>query len=115
MEKIMIKKHREQRTNIKADRENKKGYYKEKNGDKMDNQGNVHNHGLKRTGSQSWQGDSHKVSKHKHQTAAQNDGVEALNTSSNLIYKTHNVTNSSVVNSNEPANVQHTTVSEHFY
>lgn len=69
----MIKKHREQRTNIKtADRENKKSHHKEKNHDKCDIQDN-YNHGVKRSGSHSWEGDSHKVSKYKHQTDFGND------------------------------------------
>ncbi|KAK9736489.1 Period protein 2/3C-terminal region [Popillia japonica] len=77
MEKIMIKRHREQRTSIKVDRENKKSYHKtDKNGliDKSidKNEGHGH-HGLKRSGSHSWEGDSHKVSKHKHQTDAVNN------------------------------------------
>lgn len=107
----MIKKHREQRTSIKADRENKKGHHKDKIAEKSETQGNNHNHGLKRSGSQSWQGDSHKVSKHKHQSAAQNDGLEVLNTTGTF-YKPQNVANTpGVTNFNEPTTMQQSTVS----
>lgn len=63
----MIKKHREQRTSIKADRA--KAHHKEKIVDKCE----TPHHGLKRCGSESWQGDGHKVSKHKHQAITQNE------------------------------------------
>lgn len=39
-------------------------------------------HGIKRSGSHSWEGDNHKVSKHKHQTAIVN-GNEGVCTSKN--------------------------------
>ncbi|CAH0556603.1 unnamed protein product [Brassicogethes aeneus] len=72
MEKIMIKRHREQRSSIK-DRENKKTYHKtlKQVGIKAKdnkNEGGHHIHGVKRSGSHSWEGDSHKVSKHNHQS-----------------------------------------------
>ncbi|GJQ70192.1 per [Trypoxylus dichotomus] len=85
MEKIMIKRHREQRTSTKVDRESKKSHHKtERSGvgekiiDKNENHGN---HGIKRSGSHSWEEDSHKVSKYKHQpdTINNNGDMETSN------------------------------------
>ncbi|XP_071052691.1 period circadian protein isoform X2 [Onthophagus taurus] len=77
MEKIMIKRHREQRTSIKADRDReiKKSHHKvDKNNEKViDKNENHGHHGIKRSVSHSWEDDSHKVSKYKHQPETIND------------------------------------------
>ncbi|XP_018579022.1 period circadian protein isoform X2 [Anoplophora glabripennis] len=72
MEKIMIKKHREHRTNNK-EREIKKTQHKfeklnalERNFDKNEQILAGYTHGVKRSGSYSRDGDNHKVSKYKH-------------------------------------------------
>ncbi|KAF2905946.1 hypothetical protein ILUMI_00229 [Ignelater luminosus] len=80
MEKIMRQRHREHRSNFKADRENKKSQHKNDNKnnilEKVDkNEPINHVHGIKRSGSHSWEGDNHKVSKHKHQTVNANEGA----------------------------------------
>ncbi|XP_076270074.1 period circadian protein-like [Rhynchophorus ferrugineus] len=71
MEKIMIQKHREERSHNK-DRETKKSHQKlEKYANQMlRDDTNEHSHGIKRSGSQSWEGDCYKMSKHQ-----QHDGV----------------------------------------
>ncbi|CAH1117393.1 unnamed protein product [Phaedon cochleariae] len=83
MEKIMIKKHRVQRSNIK-DRDSKKSHQKldkisatdrssfEKNEQLLDG----YAHGIKRCGTHSRDGDNHKVSKHKHQPGVTKDKDE---------------------------------------
>lgn len=63
-------------------------------------QGNSHNHGLKRSGSQSWQGDGHKVSKYKHQAIPNTDGVDHGNTNG-IPSKQINLHNASNTNHNE--------------
>lgn len=73
MEKIMTKRHRDLRTLRKIERDGKKTHSKnylslisatlEK--DNQPHQSVVH--GVKRSGSHSWEEDNHKVSKHKHQ------------------------------------------------
>ncbi|KAJ8961293.1 hypothetical protein NQ318_008978 [Aromia moschata] len=79
MEKIMIKKHREHRSNTK-EKEGKKNHHKMErtnNADRGDLEKNEqilanYTHGIKRCGSYSREGDNHKVSKHKHQTGISN-------------------------------------------
>ncbi|XP_068903032.1 period circadian protein isoform X3 [Tenebrio molitor] len=78
MEKIMIKRHREQRS-VTRDRESKKSHHKLDKaniGDKTNMDKNEYlaqGHGIKRSVSHSWEGESHKISKHKHQTGRLNN------------------------------------------
>ncbi|XP_063903185.1 period circadian protein isoform X3 [Zophobas morio] len=73
MEKIMIKRHREQRS-VTRDRESKKSHHKMDKVNVSDknnlekNEQIIQGHGIKRSVSHSWEGESHKISKHKHQT-----------------------------------------------
>jgi len=62
MEKLIIKRHKVARTCGKSGDKNKKGF--EKNQEQ-------HSHGIKRSGSHSWEGDAHKTSKHQHISEAQ--------------------------------------------
>ncbi|XP_066142111.1 period circadian protein [Euwallacea fornicatus] len=73
MEKIMIQRHRKERSHIK-DRQAKKTHQKlEKHTNGMlTNALNEHAHGVKRSGSHSWKDDCHKVSKHNHKNARNN-------------------------------------------
>ncbi|KAK9869818.1 hypothetical protein WA026_003547 [Henosepilachna vigintioctopunctata] len=84
MEKRMLKRHKEYRSTTK---ESKKHHQKDRtllSIDKLtaekDDMSVIlrnpnHMHGLKRAGSHSWEGDSHKVSKHKHQAESTKEGV----------------------------------------
>lgn len=80
MEKIMIKRHREQRS-VTRDRESKKSIHKMENVNVDDknnvgkNEHSAQGHGIKRSVSHSWEGESHKVSKHKHQTGRLNNNI----------------------------------------
>ncbi|XP_074028753.1 period circadian regulator isoform X2 [Leptinotarsa decemlineata] len=77
MEKIMLRKHREQRSNNK---ENKKSHHEleksnftERNDfDKNEQILAGYTHGIKRSGSHTGDGDNHKVSKYKHQSGVSN-------------------------------------------
>ncbi|XP_044268555.1 period circadian protein isoform X2 [Tribolium madens] len=77
MEKIMIKRHREQRS-VTRDRESKKSHHKHEKtnaGDKILEKNDYSNqgHGIKRSVSHSWEGESHKITKHKHQMGRNNN------------------------------------------
>ncbi|XP_008194041.1 period isoform X2 [Tribolium castaneum] len=74
MEKIMIKRHREQRS---VTRESKKSHHKHEKanaGDKtVEKNDYSQGHGVKRSVSHSWEGESHKITKHKHLTGRNNN------------------------------------------
>lgn len=80
----MIKRHRDQRTSFKAERDGKKSHYKdkmnlEKNACKPEVQATIHSHGVKRSGSTSWEIDNHKVVKHKHPPNNSNEYMVSMN------------------------------------
>ncbi|XP_050307412.1 period circadian protein isoform X2 [Anthonomus grandis grandis] len=63
MEKIMLQRHKKERSHIK-DRETKKSHQKlEKYANEMLKEGNGQNHGFKRSGSHSWENEYHKQCK----------------------------------------------------
>ncbi|XP_015432079.1 PREDICTED: period circadian protein [Dufourea novaeangliae] len=77
MEKLMMQKHRELRSSIKNSDKLKDSRIKITT-EKMNTDLNVHSasqgHGVKRTGSHSWEGDSFKVSKHEEMSRTSNAG-----------------------------------------
>ncbi|KAJ8917493.1 hypothetical protein NQ315_005542 [Exocentrus adspersus] len=78
MEKIMLQKHKEQRTNNK-ERDAKKTHHKleKANGFDKDENFGGYTQGIKRSGSYTREGDNHKVSKHKHQSGVFNQREDA--------------------------------------
>ncbi|XP_019867185.1 period circadian protein isoform X2 [Aethina tumida] len=117
MEKIMIKRHREQRSSVK---ENKKFYHKTEkiNMDKANidkNDTTNHGHGVKRSGSYSWEGDSHKISKHtKHQNGITSNKEDLAHATTNAFpSKTINNMNQPVSNNiNCTENVYQSTIND---
>lgn len=81
---MMIQRHREQRS---VNKDNKKHFHKYDRGGRRDNKDEqVTAHGVKRSVSHSWEGDSYKVSKHKHQVT--NPSSEQV--TNNTKYKNRN-------------------------
>ncbi|XP_017778157.1 PREDICTED: period circadian protein isoform X2 [Nicrophorus vespilloides] len=99
MEKMMVKRHRDQRTSTKADRENKKNHHKncvEKNVNKKDHQSSYYHQGVKRSGSHSWDGDNHKLLKYNKQKSGVN--VQQVDQFTSSVQPVANQTTSAVPN-----------------
>ncbi|CAH1129795.1 unnamed protein product [Ceutorhynchus assimilis] len=95
MEKIMIQKHKKERSHVKS-RETKKCHQKlERYGNSglRDEPANEHNQGVKRSGSISWKQDYHKLSKYNHQTNTINPMITQTvqkQPPNNKVYRTEN-------------------------
>ncbi|XP_066251347.1 period circadian protein [Euwallacea similis] len=107
MEKIMIQRHKKERSHIK-DREAKKSHQKlEKHtNDMLGDTLNEHAHGVKRSGSHSWKDDCHKVSKHNHQST-RNDITEDIGSNNKNLNGTELIENS-LTDTHLPPNVSRT-------
>ncbi|XP_044752877.1 period circadian protein [Coccinella septempunctata] len=117
MEKIMIKKHKEYRSTNKETKKNRDKAEKllysadKANFEDKDNTIN-YNQGVKRAGSHSWEGDNHKVSKHKHQITSMNNTLTPDSPTNNSPPKNTNIPAQNLPNAPSNGNYQHPVISD---